>query len=170
MARRRVSLPSVAPALAVRRLASLGDAVRQIVQIRPDDGCKRGVRDRRRRALVLAKGREDLVARDDGDVEFLAEDSRRTPFVLRVSVRVEEGDRDRLGVDLRGQFPECRRVDWAFDPVRRRALGDLVPPLGRDQRRWPARVEVVKGGPRLSADCQHVAEALGSHQRRLGDG
>jgi len=136
-----------------------------------DDRRHRRVGDGRRDPLVLPECREHLVTRRDCRVEFLVENFGRAPFIMRVSVGVEERDGDRLDVaafaDLVGDGPNLVLVDWSLDAVDRRALVDLEPALGRG----PAGLACARPGRRAPGGpgdrFRDVAEARCGDERRL---
>ena len=134
---------------------------------------QRGVQRGRRRALVLAQFPRQLGRRADEPAVLATEDLGHLLLVLRIAVGMQEDDRDRL---------DSVRVERTRDPLGPRdvegldladpgahALAHLEAPLTRDERLGDLDERVVQLGPPMPPDLEHVAEALGRDQGRLGE-
>ena len=128
-----------------------------------EDGAEVRVHSGRRRALVLAELRRDLVRRDDvrgriATPQLLGD----TTLGLGVAEREEERDGDRLRVDLR------ERVEVERDELAVRAGSSAHADAALERNEWrrvvDARAVEVRAG--LSAQVEDVLEALVRHERR----
>ena len=159
-----------------RRLVELRDAARRAHdERRGQPGARRSARRaragsarhdrpevrvdrRRRRALVLAELRRDLVRRDDVRVRQAAPHlGGDRALVRRVAVRVEQADRDRLGVELR-QRVEVERLELAVRARSARARRSSA----RAARAAPDAPRTAGRGARGSA----AAGGAGARSRR----
>ena len=130
------------------------------------------VGDRRAHPLELAVFRQHLVR--DGAVQAgrsreAAGQLGEAALVVRVHEREERADRDRVhpGVGDRAQDALGGGLVERLDDlaVGGDALGDLETQLLGHEGRRAGGVEGVEVGPRLAADHERVAEALGGDQR-----
>ena len=101
--------------------------------------------------------------------ELLAQDLAQPPLVGGMHVRVEQADRDRLGLGLAQPGGERARIGLLERredlPARRHPLGDLeAEPPGDERGRLRPEVVVEMRHPH-PAKLEHVAEALGRHER-----
>ena len=145
-----------------------GDAPRPRVGGEPPEvavhhGSDVRVHDRRRRSLVLPELGHQLARHGHGQPEP-PHRVGRCPLVLRVRVRVEHTDRDRLRApraDLVGKRREPRLVEWRDRlSAGAEATGDAEAIVTVHQRRWAVPDERVELGPVLSPDLDDVLEAL----------
>ena len=129
-----------------------------------------GVHDRGGAALVLLLLAQDLARKRDRQAgQLLAQDLPHAPLVLRVAVRVQQADGDRLDAEL-AQPPRDRAhlrvVERAQHLARRaHALVQLQPQAALDERRRLRPEEVVEMRHAHATQLQHVAEALRRHER-----
>ncbi len=139
---------------------------------RPDER----VHARGREALELAELREDVGAGGDERARhLLGDDLGRPPLVLRVQVREEEADRDRLDAcvfECPGRSANLVLVERLDDLAGRRCdpLADHVPVASLHERlRLPRDVlhDRVVLRPLVAADVHDVAEALRRHHPGL---
>ena len=125
-----------------------------------------------RRSLVLADLGQDLGRARHVDVvaDGLADDRLDAALVLVVGVRVEERDRDRLDVlvpDLPRRVAHALLVELhPLLPARAEPLANLVSTPARDERWRNLVLDVVEHGDPQAAHLEHVAKALGRHERR----
>ena len=128
-----------------------------------------GVRDDRRAALVLAELGQQLDREGDARAgQRLAQRLADAALVLRMQEGEEEAHGDRLDpgrADRLDRGRERALVERHEHAVGPHALAHGEPELARDERRRVVRGEVVERGARLAADLDHVAEALGRHER-----
>jgi hypothetical protein len=131
---------------------------------------ERGVDRRGRRALELAHLGGDLVRGDHERVRQLrAQQLGHARLVRRVAEGEQQADRDRLHAGAR-QPPrralDARLVELPDHAVGPHPLVDLhaQPPLHDRRRR--RLVQPVEARPRLAAEEEQVAEALGGDERR----
>jgi hypothetical protein len=117
----------------------------------------------RRRALVLAELRRDLVRRDDACVRQAPPQLLGDRTLVRVvTVSVQEADGDGVRVDL-GQRRELERFKLLVGPD---PSAHAVAALERDERLWPVGAGAVKLRTRLPSQVQKVLEAGIRHERR----
>ena len=115
----------------------------------------------RRRALVLAELRRDLVRRDDVRVGSGAAALRGDARSCSGTIRVQQADGDRLGVEL-GQRARSSGSSTPSGPsARARRRTARAGRAARDARAEP--VEVRAG---LPAEVEQVLEARGRDERR----
>src|SRR5207237_385492 len=115
------------------------------------------VDNRRRRPLVLAKLRGDLVRRHD--VRFRIPQPElldHSALVPGMPEREEEADADRLGVEV-GQRRQVERLELAR---RAHAAPDADATLERYERRRVLLAGAIEVRPRLPAELEEVLEAL----------
>ena len=137
---------------------------------RPDDG----VDDGRGRAQVLAELGRDLGRERDRDArQLLGEDRADPPLVLRVDVRVEQADRDRLDLlapQDRGRLAHRVLVERPQHLAgRAEPLADLDGAVARHERRRLLELRVVERRAHLAGDLEQVAEALGRDEAAARD-
>ncbi len=115
------------------------------------------------RALELAKQRERLVTRDDGDAR-----ARESLFVRRVTEREEQRDGDRLGpqgangIDHASHFPIGQRRQC---PVRPHPLGNAHHLVARQERRRMTARQIVQRDPILPPQPQQILEPRRGDER-----
>src|SRR6266568_4208079 len=125
-------------------------------QVAGGDGTEVRVRSRRRGALVLTEFRYELVGRDDVDVRQAASQLvRDRALVCRMTVRVQETNGDRFGVDLRKRF----ELELAQLAARIRALAQAEAALEWHERLRLRLAQPVEVRARLPTQMQQMLEA-----------
>lgn len=147
--------------------------IRHAGEVAVDQGLHIGVGDRGGRALIFADLRTYRGRHRHGDAgHFLTEDRGGAALMLGIGVRVQEGDRHALDLQLTQFWRECtdssfvqREADGA---VRIDALGHGKAQAARCQRLRLVDAEIVLVIAALGADIEHVAKAVGRDQRCPG--
>ena len=154
----------------LRGHAAAAEPAFDILQVAGQDRTDARIDDGGAGAEVLPELRAYLGReRDDEILAVGAQQLADTLLVDRVQIAVEQADRDRDDIVL-GQRP-CDLVDPGLvkglqHPAPRiQPLLDLEAEIARHQRGRLFEVDVVERRPDLSADLQHVAEALGRDER-----
>jgi hypothetical protein len=143
--------------------AGLGTARGEAVEVPGERRPEVRVDRRRRRALVLAELRGDLVGGDDPRVGQPAPQlGGELALVTLVAEREEQADGDCVSIDL-GQGLE---VEWAQHPLGPDALGNCDAALQRHERLGVVLAEPVEVRPRLAPQMEDVLEPLGRDERR----
>ena len=155
------------------RQPGVGGRRAQPAQVAAGRRPERGVDRRGRRPLELAHLGGDLVRRDHERVgQRVAQDLGDARLVRGIEEREEQADGDGLG-PLALQPPRgamhARLVERADHAVRPHPLVHLDAAAALDHRRRRRLVQAVQARPRLAAEEQEVAEALGGDERGAGE-
>ena len=145
------------------REPGVGTGSPERAEVARENGAEVRVDRGRRGALVLAELGSDLVRRDDVRGRVAASELLRDAALgLRVAEREQERYGDRLGVDRRERV-EVERDELS---VRACASAHADAALERDERRRVVDARAVEVRAGLSAQVEHVLEALVRHERR----
>ena len=158
----------------LRPHARVGETALDPLQVALDDRADDGVDHRRRGAQVLAELRRHLGGERDRDARQLLGEDRADPLlVLRVHVRVEEADGDRLDFlapqDRRGGAHRVVVERPQHLAGRAEPLGDRHRTVARDERRRLLELRVVERGPHLAGDLEQVAKPFGGDEAAARD-
>ncbi len=158
----------------LRADARVGESALDPLQVALDHWTNHGVDHGRRGAQVLAELGRDLGGERDRDArQLLGEDRADALLVLRVDVRVEQADGDRL--DLLAPKDRGRRAHGVVLERsqhlagRPEPFGDGHRAVARHERLRLLELRVVQGGPHLAGDLEQVAEPLGRDEAATCD-
>jgi hypothetical protein len=131
-----------------------------------------GVNDRRAAPFVLSILRKNLVRGRNIPAARATQEFLRYPFVVRIGVRIEKTDRDRLDsllLELLTEGHDRVTVHFGFHlTVRSDPLLQPEPIGPRHQRERSIHHDIVNPWPGLPSDFDNILEPAGSHQRGPG--